>query len=244
MVAAAPLIAKPTDRGVVLLIEDDEQLQRMYAYHLEGCGFHVVAAGALHPALDLIANGLSPHAVVCDLVLPNGMGLDVVRALLTVTGRWPIVVVTGQYDDSWSMEAYGISPRVQQYILKTRISMVDSGSGVSLGKLVQDAIARSAAVTRAMSAATAHATYTATPLGLSLPRRIAYRMTRSLRRKWSPFEIGLGAASAACVAGGSALAKWPHLTDVLQPVTLGGLIAAIGGGVATFLVARRAQKDE
>ena len=80
--------------GATVLIVDDNPTFRKFARRLlEQCGFVVVgeaedAAGALAATLEL-----RPHAVLLDVLLPDGSGLDV-AAELAAADQSPAVVLT------------------------------------------------------------------------------------------------------------------------------------------------------
>jgi|SRR3954466_6599064 CheY-like chemotaxis protein len=84
-------------RPVVLVIEDDADLRELYRHGLSNSGNHVVAVPDGVDALRRIDEGLMPHAVVLDLMLPRLHGFDVFRELRAhaATRHVPVIVVTG-----------------------------------------------------------------------------------------------------------------------------------------------------
>ena len=82
-------------RPRVLLIEDDPAQLRLYALALQGA-FDVLTATRVETGLVLAARE-SPDAVVTDVVLPDGDGLDIGRRLQAnrATAATPILVLTG-----------------------------------------------------------------------------------------------------------------------------------------------------
>ena len=88
---------KPDERLLVLVVEDDEGLQRLLHGALERRGLRVVVAGTGREALRVV--GLhDPQLVVLDLGLPDLDGIEVCRRL-RATKRCPIVVVTADGDE-------------------------------------------------------------------------------------------------------------------------------------------------
>jgi DNA-binding NtrC family response regulator len=78
----------------VLLIDDEAVIRQAVLRVLERTGLRVAeagkgAAGLAHPAAETC------RAVVCDLILPDMSGADVVRELRRRRPELPIVVITG-----------------------------------------------------------------------------------------------------------------------------------------------------
>jgi DNA-binding response OmpR family regulator len=105
-----PLISTPdactmTDR--ILLIDDDARLAAMVGDYLRGAGFEVVVVGSLAEGRAFLgADGLaSPSrpdpgcdALVLDLMLPDGDGLDLCRELRAAsrTRHLPLLMLTAR----------------------------------------------------------------------------------------------------------------------------------------------------
>lgn len=70
-----------TARLRVLLVEDDEPTQRTLSLLLARVGYEVMAAGTIANALDL-AKSSDFDCVIADIGLPDGSGLELMRALL------------------------------------------------------------------------------------------------------------------------------------------------------------------
>src|SRR5438067_11704139 len=85
----------------ILLVEDKESLRRVLRLTLEHAGYSVTEAADAREAIDDI--GRVPHKVVLtDLRMPNGSGLDVLRASKTADEDVPVVVMTayGSIDEA------------------------------------------------------------------------------------------------------------------------------------------------
>jgi DNA-binding response OmpR family regulator len=78
----------------ILVVDDERDLVATYERLLRRAGYRVIPAGTRQAALDAIQSERLV-LVVSDLMLPDGSGLDVVRAATAATPRTPVVVVTG-----------------------------------------------------------------------------------------------------------------------------------------------------
>ncbi|MDX6531877.1 MAG: hypothetical protein QOH41_4167, partial [Blastocatellia bacterium] len=85
----------------ILLVEDKESLRRVLRLTLEHAGYSVTEAADAREAINEI--GRVPHKVVLtDLRMPNGSGLDVLRAARGADGDVPVIVMTayGSVDEA------------------------------------------------------------------------------------------------------------------------------------------------
>jgi CheY-like chemotaxis protein len=84
-----------TDRAL-LVVEDDEQLRRLYGRVLRAAGFDVREAADGLEALRCI-DERAPDAIILDLILPRVSGFGVLHDLTThaSTRHIPVIVVTG-----------------------------------------------------------------------------------------------------------------------------------------------------
>ncbi len=84
----------PVDGTRVLVVEDEADLITTYVRLLGRQGYRVVAAGTRRAALAIVEQ--EPLAlVISDLRLPDGDGLDVIRAAARSPIRTPAIVITG-----------------------------------------------------------------------------------------------------------------------------------------------------
>ena len=81
----------------VLLIDDDARLSAMVGDYLRGSGFEVETAGSLAAGRERLA-GASYDALVLDLMLPDGDGLDLCRELRANprTRQLPLLMLTAR----------------------------------------------------------------------------------------------------------------------------------------------------
>ncbi len=87
----------------VLVVDDEPQFLRALSTNLRGAGYEVDTATTAAEALT--AAGLRPpDAVVLDLLLPDGSGTDVCRALRTWSEA-PIILVSAVGDDDEKIAA-------------------------------------------------------------------------------------------------------------------------------------------
>src|SRR5947207_2865253 len=85
----------------ILLVEDKESLRRVLRLTLERAGYSVTEAADAREAMTEI--GRVPHKIVLtDLRMPNGSGLDVLRAARNADSDIPVIVMTayGSIDEA------------------------------------------------------------------------------------------------------------------------------------------------
>ena len=97
--APAPV---PTSRSIVrnvLLVEDDRVVADLMAQALKRAGFATIFAADVCEALRVLSS-FRIDAVLLDMQLPNGSGLDIIQRLRSSsrTGDVPIMVVSGTLD--------------------------------------------------------------------------------------------------------------------------------------------------
>lgn len=78
----------------LLVIDDEETLARNIARFLERSGHSVTLAGTLAEGQRCFAE-LAPDAVLLDFRLPDGTGLEFIRALRAQDAQCPIMLITG-----------------------------------------------------------------------------------------------------------------------------------------------------
>lgn len=83
----------------ILLVEDDERLARMTSNYLEQFGFTIRHAATVKDALLMISS-TTLNAIILDLMLPDGDGLDICRQLRArqATQNIPIMMLTARGD--------------------------------------------------------------------------------------------------------------------------------------------------
>ncbi len=83
----------------LLLIDDDARLSDMVGDYLRGCGYQVDTAGSLAQGRKLLGDDAGAYdALLLDLMLPDGDGLDLCRSLRADprTRRLPLLMLTAR----------------------------------------------------------------------------------------------------------------------------------------------------
>ena len=78
----------------ILVCDDDPTQRRLIQAVLEREGFAVAQADRGEAALDRIASGLQPDAVILDLVMPGLSGVDTLKAMRAEGYQGPVIVLT------------------------------------------------------------------------------------------------------------------------------------------------------
>jgi DNA-binding response OmpR family regulator len=80
----------------VLIVEDDRSARRAIALILRRRGFAVSEAGTVAEAIaHLIAQRRAPQWILLDLMLPDGLGVDVIRKVRSEHVPSRICIITG-----------------------------------------------------------------------------------------------------------------------------------------------------
>jgi DNA-binding response OmpR family regulator len=87
----------PTDTPRILLVDDEESVQKLLSYPLRNDGYEVVAAGDGQEALDRFDEGAF-DLVVLDVMLPRVDGFDVCRKL-RARSAVPIIMLTAKAEE-------------------------------------------------------------------------------------------------------------------------------------------------
>jgi DNA-binding response OmpR family regulator len=87
----------PTDTPRILLVDDEESVQKLLSYPLRSDGYEVVAAANGQEALDRFEEGVF-DLVVLDVMLPRVDGYDVCRRL-RARSAVPIIMLTAKAEE-------------------------------------------------------------------------------------------------------------------------------------------------
>jgi two-component system, OmpR family, KDP operon response regulator KdpE len=98
----------------VLVVDDEPQIVRGLRVILRDAGYQVEAATTKQEALDAVS-ARPPDAVVLDLVLPDGSGVDVCSQIRTWSGL-PIIVLSAVGDEHEKVRALDVG--ADDYITK------------------------------------------------------------------------------------------------------------------------------
>ncbi|HYY75985.1 MAG TPA: response regulator, partial [Gaiellaceae bacterium] len=86
------------DPVTILLVDDEESIQKLLRYPLEREGYRVVQARDGEEALERFVEG-PVDLVVLDLMLPKVGGLEVCRRMRKVESTVPIIMLTARGDE-------------------------------------------------------------------------------------------------------------------------------------------------
>jgi two-component system KDP operon response regulator KdpE len=100
--------------GTVLVVDDEPQILRALQTNLRGAGYEVATAASAREALSAAAMR-PPDAVILDLVLPDGSGIDVARELRTWSAA-PILVLSVVGDEAEKVAA--LDAGADDYVVK------------------------------------------------------------------------------------------------------------------------------
>ena len=92
-----------TPRRRVLVVDDEPQILRALRVVLRDAGFEAMPASTAQEALDLAALH-PPDAAIVDLLLPDGDGIEVTRALREWT-KAPIIVLSAVGEEEQKVRA-------------------------------------------------------------------------------------------------------------------------------------------
>jgi signal transduction histidine kinase/CheY-like chemotaxis protein/purine-cytosine permease-like protein len=123
MVVAGPAAASRPRRGYegprrkILVVDNEEADRELLVHLLEPLGFELRTAASGHDALDLLAAGLAPDAILMDLAMPGIDGWETIRRLrrLGHENAKVAVVSANAFDKNLDNDA-GV--RAEDFILK------------------------------------------------------------------------------------------------------------------------------
>ena len=132
----------------ILVVDDEPHILRALATSLRGAGYEVVAVATAAEAVTAAAMR-PPDAVILDLILPDGSGIDVCRELRRWTDA-PIVVLSAVGDehekvlaldagaDDYVTKPFGIDELLARLRAVLRRAAPPGDPVVDLGELVVD----------------------------------------------------------------------------------------------------------
>jgi DNA-binding response OmpR family regulator len=93
----------------ILIVDDDQNILRLYKEELEDEGYDVVTASSGQEALDKFEEN-APDIVTLDILLPDIDGIKLLRQMKEKRPRLPVIMSTAyDYRDDfavWASEAY------------------------------------------------------------------------------------------------------------------------------------------
>lgn len=99
----------------LLLVEDDQSLSRAVEQALSGQGYAIDAVGSVEAALFLLEQA-PQDAVVLDLGLPDGDGIDVLKHIRKRWAALPVLILTAR--DSIDDRVRGLDAGADDYLTK------------------------------------------------------------------------------------------------------------------------------
>jgi len=105
----------------ILVVDDQEEIRRIFRDYLTALGYRVVTAESGRDALHKFVPG-EFDCVLCDLVMPEMNGMDFLRELRSLDGRVAFFMMTGYPSIETALEA--IRAGAYDYVTKP-VSMED-----------------------------------------------------------------------------------------------------------------------
>ena len=99
----------------VLIVEDNDKLRRMIDIYLNQNNFKTYTAKDGLEALDILDNN-SIDLVICDIMMPNMDGFELIKELRTVYKELPIIIVTAK--ESKDDKMMGFKLGTDDYMIK------------------------------------------------------------------------------------------------------------------------------
>jgi two-component system, OmpR family, alkaline phosphatase synthesis response regulator PhoP len=92
-------MAAPNARRRVLIVDDEPQIAEIVQAYLEREGLAAQSCGTVAEALSALER-CAPDVLVLDVTLPDGSGLDVLRAASAPGARVPTIMLTARTDEA------------------------------------------------------------------------------------------------------------------------------------------------
>jgi two-component system, NtrC family, nitrogen regulation response regulator NtrX len=121
MIASAATMAV-ADRPLVLVIDDDSALRQICLEMLNARGYRTLGAASVGEGLRTFGER-NPAAVLLDLKLPDGTGLDVLRELQRRSPVTPVVVISGygRVEDAVEAMRLGAAEYLEKPVARERL---------------------------------------------------------------------------------------------------------------------------
>lgn len=112
---AGPVVTSPARSGCepsrtvvsVLLVEDEDEARQVFSDMLTIHGYRVDAASSVREALEVIARGGPPDALITDLRMPGGGGDELVAALRRDHPSLPVLFISAYQQHQLPVAAHG-----------------------------------------------------------------------------------------------------------------------------------------
>jgi two-component system, OmpR family, KDP operon response regulator KdpE len=178
----------------VLVVDDEQQILRALRTSLRGAGYEVETADTAEGALAAAAMR-PPEAVILDLVLPDGTGLDVCRALRTWSTA-PVIILSAVGEerekvaaldagaDDYVTKPVGIDELLARLRAVLRRTVPSGEPVVTIGELVVDLEKRAVSVAGKPVRLTPHQFELLRFFALNEGKLLTHRML--LQEVWGP----------------------------------------------------------
>ncbi|MEO8216498.1 MAG: sigma-54 dependent transcriptional regulator [Acidobacteriota bacterium] len=88
----------------LLIVDDESSLRDFLTIVFEGEGWEVSSAGSVGEARAALSRS-DPDVVLCDLIMPDGSGIDLLRDIRQRNAATPVVMITAHTSTSSAIEA-------------------------------------------------------------------------------------------------------------------------------------------
>ena len=107
-------------KRLMLIIDDNVEFRTMVSYYFTDLGFTVEIAGDGREGL-LKAKAIRPDIILCDVMMPDMGGIEVIRGLQTEdeTRSIPVVVITGSFFDKNMNDLFRQETNCREFMSKT-----------------------------------------------------------------------------------------------------------------------------
>ncbi len=106
----------------ILLVEDEQAHVALISRSFEeqAASVELTVARSLQEAMSLLAN-LSPHLIITDWFLPDGDGIELLKAD-NIQGHYPIIVMTSHGNEQVAVEA--MKAGAMDYVVKSEVTLL------------------------------------------------------------------------------------------------------------------------
>ena len=222
-----PYPAKPVQRpgasgNSLLVIDDEPDLRTLYEMTLLREGYEIETAGSVEEGFARLAKR-SFSAVITDMRLPDGSGLDLLRRLDEEGRSEKAIVITAYGSAENAVEA--LKAGAYDYLTKpVDLKQFRAVVASALGRLssANEGLSAAGAMAGAMAAASAAAAASPGPVSAGAPATAA------------PLVAGRSKAPAPTPAGSTALARMAGASEAMQEVR--ALVHKVARSMAPVLV--------
>jgi len=79
----------------ILIVDDDPVIRKVIKRHIERQGWQTLETGSFKEAQKVLSSGVPIHTVLCDVILPDGRGWELLDKTEPGTDRPAMIVMTG-----------------------------------------------------------------------------------------------------------------------------------------------------